>query len=132
MAIVVAIVAFLAGGTLKPDEAPPYVFDLAAPAFGSDPEELSAMSPGGFTGFEDLVAGGSRTVLGGQIVELTTAGMTLETPAGVQTRLRLLDAARIERLESAGRDLLVPGASVMVRLGEIEGTAAAVLVLSLP
>jgi len=132
MAVVVAVVAFLVGGTLTSEEPPRHVFDLTAPAFDSNLGDLTAMSPGGFTGFEDLVPGGSRTVLGGQIVELTAEGMTLETPAGIQTRLRLLETPGIERLESAGRELLLPGAAVLVKFGETEGAAAAVLVISLP
>ncbi len=130
-AVAAAAVAFFVGSTLKPAEPPAYVFDVNAPAFGSELRDLAAMSPGGFTGFEDLIDG-SRTVLGGQIVELTSEGVTLEAPGGAQTQLRLGDESRIERLESGGRELLLPGATVMIRLGETEGVAAAVLVLSLP
>jgi hypothetical protein len=129
-AVGVAVVAFLVGGMLKPEEAPYYVFDLDAPAYGSDLEALAAMSPGGFTGFEDLIPGGSRTVLGGRVVELNGEDLTLETPAGAQTQMRLLEAPQLTRLESGGRELLQPGVSVIVKLGETEGEAAAVLIVS--
>ncbi|HEU0075231.1 MAG TPA: hypothetical protein VFS30_14600 [Dehalococcoidia bacterium] len=130
VAIGAALAAFLVGGMLKPEEPPYYVFDLDAPAYGSDLEALAAMSPGGFTGFEDLIPGGSRTVLGGRIVELSGEDMTLETPAGAKTQLRLLDTPRLTRLESGGRELLQAGVSVIVKLGETEGEAAAVLIVS--
>jgi hypothetical protein len=132
MAVAAAIVAFFAGGLLKPEEGPRYVFDVAAPAYGGDLESLAAMSPGGFTGFEDLVPGGSRTVLGGRIVEVTQDRLTLETPGGARTQMRLGEASRLARLESGGRDLLQPGASVLVRMSKTEGVADAVLVVSLP
>jgi hypothetical protein len=131
-AVTVAVMAFFVGGMLKPDEAPYYVFDVDAPAYGSDLEALAAMSPGGFTGFEDLVPGGTRTVLGGRIVELTGESLVLETPTGAQTQVRLQDAPKLARLESGGRELLQPGASVLVKLGETEGLADAVLVISGP
>jgi hypothetical protein len=130
VAVGVAVVAFLVGGMLKPEEAPYYVFDLDAPAYGSDLEALAAMSPGGFTGFEDLIPGGSRTVLGGRVVELSGEDLTLETPAGARTQMRLLETPQLTRLESGGRELLQPGASVIVKLGDTEGEAAAVLIVS--
>ena len=129
-AVAIAAVAFFVGGMLKPEEEPYYVFDLEAPAYGSDLDVLAAMSPGGFTGFGDLVPGGSRTVLGGRIVELTDDGMVLETPGGALTEMRLGDAPKLARLESAGRELLQPGVTVIVRLRETEDIAAAVLVVS--
>ena len=129
-AVAIAAVAFFVGGMLKPEEDPYYVFDLEAPAYGSDLDVLAAMSPGGFTGFGDLVPGGSRTVLGGRIVELTDEGMVLETPGGALTEMRLGDAPKLARLESAGRELLQPGVTVIVRLRETEDIAAAVLVVS--
>jgi hypothetical protein len=44
--------------------------------------------------------------------------------------MRLGDAPKLARLESGGRELLQPGATVIVRLGEAEGVADAVLVVS--
>ena len=131
-AVVIGVAAFLIGGSLKPEEEPFYVFDVAAPAYSGNLEALAAMSPGGFTGFEDLIPGGSRTVLGGRIVDLTADGMTLETPNGARAELRLGDAPRLARLESGGRDLLQAGVSVLIRFGETEDVAAAVLILSQP
>ncbi len=57
-------------------------------------------------------------MLGGRVVELTAESMTLETPGGAQTQLRLGDTPRLARLESGGRELLQPGVAVMVKLGE--------------
>ena len=131
-AVVIAIVAFYAGGQLKPEEEPYFLFDVSAPAFGGDLESLAAMSPGGFTGFQDLIPGGSRTVLGGRIVELTDTTMTLETASGALTEMRLQGSPRLTRLEPAARELLVNGAEVIVKLGDAEGEATAVLVLSQP
>jgi len=131
-AVVIAAGAFVIGGSFKGEEPPNYVFDTEAPAFGSDLHLLAAMSPGGFTGFEDLLPGGSRTVIGGHIVELTADSMTLETPAGTRTEMQLGETPGLARLESGGRELLQPGASVLVKLGETPDIAAAVLVLSAP
>ena len=128
----VAAVAFFVGATLKPADPPAYVFDVNAPAYDGDVGGLAATSPGGFTGFEDLITEGSRTVLGGQIVELTSDGVTLESPGGSQTLLRLGDESKIERLESGARDLLQPGVEVMIAAGDTDGVAAAVLVLPTP
>lgn len=129
-AIAAAVIAFFVGGMLKPEEPPYYVFELNAPAYGSDLGALAAMSPGGFTGFGDLLPGGSRTVLGGRIVELSGEDMTLEAADGFQTQMQLLDAPELTRLESGGRELLQPGVSVIIKLGKTEGVADAVLVLS--
>lgn len=131
-ALGISVVAFFVGSILKPADPPAYVFDVSAPAYDGDVGGLAAMSPGGFTGFEDLISEGSRTVLGGQIVELTADGVTLESPGGSQTLLRLGDESKIERLESGARDLLQPGVEVMIAAGDTEGVAAAVLVLSTP
>jgi hypothetical protein len=131
-AVVIGIAAFMIGGSLKAEEPPYYVFDVSAPAYGGQLDVLAAMSPGGFTGFGDLVPGGSRTLLGGHIVELTADTMTLETAEGVRTEMRLGDAPNLTRLESGGRELLQTGASVLVKVGETEGVAAAVLVISPP
>jgi hypothetical protein len=131
-AVVIAIVAFFVGGALRPEEEPYFLFDVEAPAFGGDLESLAAMSPGGFTGFQDLIPGGSRTVLGGRIVDLSETTMTLETASGALTEMRLQDSPRLSRLEPGSRELLQPGADVIVKLSDVEGEAAAVLVLSLP
>jgi hypothetical protein len=131
-AVVIAAGSFVIGGSFKGEEPPYYVFDTAAPAYGSDLHLLAAMSPGGFTGFEDLVPGGSRTVIGGHIIELTADSMTLETAAGTQTQMQLGEMPKLAMLESGGRELLQPGASVLVRLGETPDIAAAVLVVSAP
>jgi hypothetical protein len=132
LAVVVGIAAFFAGGMLKPQESPYYVFDLSAPAYGSDLQALAAESPAGFTGFDDMVPGGSRTVLGGRIVDVTQTSLTLESPAGARTELRLADAPRLARLEPGSLDLLQPGTDVLVKLSDTEGVAAAVLVISQP
>jgi hypothetical protein len=131
-AVVIAIAAFFIGGWLKPEEPPYYLFDVDAPAYGADLGSLAAKSPGGFTGFQDLIPGGSRTVLGGRIVDLTDTTMTLETPSGSQTEMRLGESPALTRLEPGSREMLVPGAEVILKLGETEGEAAAVLVVSLP
>jgi hypothetical protein len=131
-AIGIAVAAFFAGRQLKPEEAPHYILDVSAPAYGASLESMAAKSPGGFTGFGDIVPDGSRTVLAGRIVELTDQGMTLETPAGAQTNMRLGPEPKLTKLESGGRDLLQPGASVLVKIGDTEGEAAAVLVLAPP
>jgi hypothetical protein len=131
-AVALAIGGFFVGGQLKPEEAPHYILDVSAPAYGADVDAIGAKSPGGFTGFEDIVPDGSRTVLGGRIVDLTDAGMTLETPDGAETQMRLGPEPKLTRLESGGRDLLQPGASVLVKIGDTEADAAAVLVISPP
>lgn len=131
-AVLIAVASFVIGGMLKPEEPPHYVYDVTAPAYQADLGLLAAKSPGGFTGFGDLAEGNSRTVLGGRITELTGESMTLETTAGVLTTMRLGPAPKLARLIDASRDELLPGATVLVRLGEQENEAAAVLVMSPP
>jgi hypothetical protein len=132
VAVLVGIGGFFAGGAIHGDEEPPFVFDTNAPAFDADFHALAVTSPGGFTGFEDLLAGGSRTVLGGRIVEISSTEMTLEGSTGAQTTLRLDGEPAIGLIESGGRELLLPGATVLVRLDETEQMAAAVLVVTEP
>jgi hypothetical protein len=132
LAVALAVGGFFVGGSFKPKESPHYILDVTAPAYGADLAAIGATSPGGFTGFEDIVPDGSRTVLGGRIVSLTDEGMTLETLDGAQTQMRLGPEPKLARLESGGRDRLEPGASVLVMIGETEADAAAVLVISPP
>jgi len=131
-AVGIAVAAFFVGRELKPQEAAHYILDVSAPAYGADLDAIAAKSPGGFTGFGDIVPDGSRTVLAGRIVELTDEGITLEAPDGAQTTMRLGPEPKLARLESGGRDLLLPGASVLVKFGDSEDEAAAVLVISPP
>jgi hypothetical protein len=131
-AVGIAIGAFFLGGALKPEEDPHYILDVAAPAYGGDLAAIAAKSPGGFTGFGDLVPDGTRTVLAGRIIEVTEDAMTLETPEGAQTHMQLGPDSKLERLESGARDLLQPGASVLVKYGDSKDQAAAVLVISPP
>lgn len=131
-ALVSAIAAFVVGGALKPEEAPHYVFDVSAPAYQADLGAIAARSPGGFTGFGELAGGDDRTVIGGRVVELTSSQLIIETQQGAQTTLRLGVNPKLTRLAAGSRQLLKPGATVIVRRGEQQNEAAAVLVLSAP
>lgn len=131
-AIGITVAAFVIGGSLKPVADPHYLFDLDAPAYQADLRTIAATSQGGFTGFGDSGGGDDRTVLGGRVVEVSAASLTLETPTGVRTTLRLGATSRLSRLETASRDQLQPGATVIVVRGEQDGEATAVLVVSQP
>ena len=132
LAVLIGGASFFIGSSLKPDEAPFFVFETAAPAHEVQPA-LAAVSPGGFTGFNDIDGGRARTVVAGRVVEVGPGSLTLEAAGGQRTLLRLRDQPRISRLESGSSELLRPGASVMVKLDSDDtGVATAVLVLSLP
>jgi hypothetical protein len=131
LAIVVAVLAFVGGRELKPDEDPYYVFETDAAAY-SDVGAIAAVSKGGFTGFGDLEGGDNRTVVAGRVVEVTPTSLVLESPNGSRTDLRLGPQPKLARLLPAGRDLLRPGAAVQVRKGDAADEAAAVLVVAQP
>jgi hypothetical protein len=131
-ALTVAALSFIVGGQLKPEPDPHYIFNLDAPAYEGDVGAIAARSPAGFTGFGDLGSGDDHTVLGGRVIEVSATALTLETPTGVRTTLRLASASKLSRIESGSRDLLKPGAAVVVRLGEQRDVAAALLVLQSP
>jgi hypothetical protein len=131
LAIVVAVLAFLGGRELKPDEDPYYVFETDAAAY-SEAAAIAAVSRGGFTGFGDLEGGDNRTVVAGRVVEVTPTSLVLESVNGSRTDLRLGQQPKLSRLLPAGRDLLRPGAAVQVRKGDTDDDAAAVLVIAQP
>jgi hypothetical protein len=131
-ALIIAIVAFFAGGALKPEEAPYYLFNLEAPAYQTDLGAIAARSKAGFTGFGELAGGEDHTVLGGRVVEVSATSLTLETQQGSRTTLRLGANSKLTRLETGSRALIRPGATVIVKRGEQPGDAAAVLVVAQP
>jgi hypothetical protein len=130
-AIVVAVLAFVGGRELKPDEDPYYIFETDAAAY-SEVGTIAAVSKGGFTGFGDLEGGDDRTVVAGRVVEVTPTSLVLESQNGSRTTLRLGPQPKLARLLPAARDLLRPGATVQVRKGDTDDEAAAVLVLAQP
>jgi hypothetical protein len=131
LAIVVAMLAFVGGRELKPDEDPYYVFQTDAAAY-DEVGAIAAVSKGGFTGFGDLEGGDNRTVVAGRIVEITPSSLVLESANGSRTTLRLGQQPKLARLLPADRDLLRPGATVQVRKGGSDDEAAAVLVIAQP
>jgi len=131
-ALVIALAAFFVGGALRPEAAPHYVFDVSAPAYEANLGAIAARSPGGFTGFGELAGGDDRTVIGGRVVEVSSSLLTIETQQGARTTLRLGANPKLTRLEAGSRQLLKPGATVIVRRGDQQDEAAAVLVLSAP
>jgi hypothetical protein len=131
-AVVIAVAAFIAGGSLKPEEPPHYLFDVEAPAYQADLGAIAARSQAGFTGFGELAGGDDRTVVGGRVIEANATSLTLETQQGSRTTLRLGAASKLARLESGTRTLIRPGATVIVKRGEQADEAEAVLVVSQP
>ncbi len=129
--VAVAAVSFFVGGALKPAEEQFYLFDTDATAYG-DAASIAAVSPGGFTGFGDVDGTDSRTVVGGRVVEVNSAGLTLEAPHGQRTALRFADQPRIERLGAAAVTDLSVGATIAVILSDDEETIVSALVLSAP
>jgi hypothetical protein len=130
-AVIIAAASYFAGSALKPGEAPYYVFDTDAPAYGA-PAAIAATSPGGFTGFGESDGSRSRVVISGRVTDLTETGLTLESSLGQRTTLTLGQSPRIYRLEPADAGLLRPGVSVAVRLNEAGDTVEGVLILSQP
>jgi hypothetical protein len=120
------------GGALKPEEPPHYLFDVDAPAFQTDLASIAATSQGGFTGFGELAGGDDRTVLGGRVVEVSATSLTLETPQGSKTALRLGANSKLWRLDTGSSASIKPGATVIVKRGDAADDAAAVLVVSQP
>ena len=131
-AIAIAVAAFFVGGELKPAEPPHYMFDVDAPAFQADVDSIGATSQGGFTGFGELAGGDDRTVLGGRVVEVSAASLTLETQQGSRTTLRLGANSKLWRLDAVASSSIKAGATVIVRRGTATDEAAAVLVVSQP
>ena len=131
-AVAIAVAAFLMGGALKPEEPPHYLFDVEAPAFQTDLASIAATSQGGFTGFGELAGGDDRTVLGGRVVEVSPASLTLETQQGSRTTLRLGANSKLWRLDAGSSSSIKPGATVIVKRGAAQDDAAAVLVVSQP
>lgn len=131
-AVAIAIVAFVVGGALKPEEPPHYLFDVDAAAYQADIEAIAATSKGGFTGFGELTGGNDRTVLGGRVVEVGPTSLTLETQQGSRTTLRLGPNSRLARLETGARTAIRPGATVILKRGEQPDEAVAVLVVAQP
>jgi hypothetical protein len=129
-AIAMAAAAFVIGGELKPADPPHYLFDVEAPAFQADVGAIAATSQGGFTGFGELDGASDRTVVGGRVVEVSPTSLTLETPEGSRTTLRLGANSKLSKLDAGARAQIRPGANVLVKQGEQEGEAEAVLVLS--
>jgi hypothetical protein len=131
LAIVIAVLAFVGGREIKPDEDPYYVFETDAAAY-EEVGAIAAVSQGGFTGFGDLEGGDNRTVVAGRVVEVTPTSLVLESPNGSRTTLRLGPEPTLSRLLPAARDLLRPGVTVQVRKSATDDEAAAVLVIAQP
>jgi hypothetical protein len=131
LTLVAAVLAFMGGRELKPDQDPHYVFETDAAPY-SEVGAIAAVSKGGFTGFGDLEGGDNRTVVAGRIVEITGSSLILEGTTGSRTTLRLGPQPKLARLLPAGHDLLRPGVTVQVRRGDSPDDAAAILVMVQP
>ncbi|HEX5369064.1 MAG TPA: hypothetical protein VFY10_06570 [Dehalococcoidia bacterium] len=127
-AVAIAGIAYFVGGSLKPDEAPYYVFQTDAPAY-DQPAAFAGTSQGGFTGFGELDDGDSRTVIAGRVVDMTDKTLTLQAASGQQVLLTVGAKPGVSQIVDGAMSELQPGVKVKVRLadGSLD-TIAAVLI----
>jgi hypothetical protein len=131
-AVAIAAVSYFVGSSLKPDEAPFYVYQTEAPAY-EQPSVFAGLSQAGFTGFGELENGDSRTVIAGHVVDITDKGVTLEAAGGQRVSLTFGKNPSVSKLNEGAASDIQPGAKVEVRLAEgTTDTVAAVLVEGQP
>ena len=128
-AILVAVLGFYIGGSLRPGEDPVYLFETDAPAFVT-PTDIAATSPGGFTGFGETDGSNARVAIAGRIVEITDGGLVLEGAQGQRTSVSFSGEPPVLRLEGSDVDQLREGLNVALRLDDEGTTVESVLVLS--
>ena len=126
--LVVAVVAFFGGRTLRGSSSPTAAVDPSGEAFDT-PAVVAGSSAGGFTGFGPEAGLGGRTVLAGRVASVNAGAIAVESADGVESTIRVSSESRIFRLEAAGREALRPGSTVIVRRAEDGAEAGAVLVL---
>lgn len=128
-AVAFGVVGFFAGRSLRPSDTIVFAFDASAPAYEA-PASPAGRSLGGFAGLKETEADEGRVAVSGRVVEIAASAVTIETPWGERTTIRITPQAPLRRLEPGDRDLLQAGASVMLRSQPGSDAAAAVLVLS--
>jgi hypothetical protein len=122
--IALALLAFFAGRALHGQDTQAASFDLSGPAFETS-DAAVGLSKAGFSGFTE--AGDGRTVISGRIVSTTSDAITVESPSGQRSTLRLTGQAPLSRLEPSTRAALRPGVTVIVRRDGGIGRAALVV-----
>ena len=87
---------------------------------------IGGVDKAGLSGFGEDDAG--RTVISGKVTAVSTDSITLQSPGGTTTVVKLTPQAPLRRLEAADRAMLKAGATVIVKLAS-KDEAASVLVL---
>jgi hypothetical protein len=128
-AVLLLAAGFIAGRGVRDDDEKSYAPDLTSPSYEPAPP-VAGFSRGGFTGFGEVQGFEGRTILGGRIVAVNGASVTVETPGGTQATVRL-DPARapVLLMEGTTRAGLQPGMNVDVIRGEDGRESLSVLVL---
>ena len=128
-AVGVAVAGYLLGQSLKASEEYAFAFDLGAPAY-QPTEPYAGLSLGGFSGLDAPTNEEGRLVISGRVVEKAANRVTIETPWGERTTLRITGADNLRRLDAAERDALQTGAMVVVRTKPGSSDAVSVIVLA--
>ena len=128
LTIAVAIVAFLAGQQLRPQNPDDFVFDYGAAAYDA-PDASVGLSLGGFSGFGSVGDTNGYVVVSGKAVEVSSTSLVLETTWGARTTVRLTAAPSLQRIDAAAASDFRPGDRVMVRVAPDGETAEAILKL---
>ena len=131
LALVVTLAGFVAGRALHPDAPPAFVYDVEASPYTTAPV-IAALSRGGFSGFGTALGIEGETVQAGRVTAVTPTGLTLASPDGVTSTIRIAGAPRILRIEPGSVTSLRPGATVVARLASDGETVEALLVVSEP
>ena len=125
--IALVLVAFFAGHQLRPEPATAKAFDQDGPAY-EVAKEAAGVSKGGFSGFGESPGPDGRTVVAGRVVSVNGDTVTVDSPSGQKSTIRLTGNGPLRRLEASSREALRPGMSVLVRRDGNQ--AEAVLVVS--
>ena len=112
--VIVAALGFVAGRGMNSEDVVAPAFDLEASSYDA-PASAAGLSKGGFSGFGESEGATGRTVVAGKVVAVTGDSLTIESPSGQRSMVRLTSSQTLRRLEPATREALRPGASVLIR-----------------
>jgi hypothetical protein len=118
-AVVVVVVAFVAGRSLRGKSETASAFDLSAPAY--EAAASIGVSKGRFSGAGATAALEGRVIQSGSVSSAAAGAITLDSAAG-PFNLRTAVTTRVWRLEAVTRNTLRAGDAVLVSKGD--GNAA--------
>lgn len=131
VAAVIAVAAFFTGRELRPDTGASFDYNLAAPPFVAA-SPAAGLSKGGFSGFGETLGLDGKTVLSGKVTSVTSESLTLETPAGSSSTIKVTGAGPLRRIEASSVAALRPGVTVVIRMVPGSKEGAAVLIVAEP